>query len=319
MDSTFRSLGGEIKYLRRLVDKHDKLWSAFNPSIAYSPEKGYAVAIRSSNYVILPHGELSVTIGGPIKNQTWFAELDDNLDLKDLRMLNYEKSGMVFKRGVEDPKLMWRDGEWVYTAVAMERNIPVARQCVCYLDKNGVDVYKVELFHGVEPKKPEKNWMTAGKKPKNFDYVYDGAGIIKDGTVIHRMHGSEDISALRGNTMLHELGDGTYLAIMHRLLITKKSKFIPTEFGIREVVLKDYHHFFVRIDENGWIVEVSKPFCFVSSGIEFAAGLVEKDDHIVVSFGKDDVSSHLGIIPKNKVKKLLKKIDLPSSVLKSGK
>lgn len=308
MDSTFKSIGGEVRYLRRLVDKEDKLWSAFNPSIAYSPERGYAVAFRSSNYVILPHGELHVTSGGPIKNSVWFSELDDDLKLINLRKLSFELSGYDFKRGVEDPKLMWRDGGWVFTAVAMERYIPVARQCECYMDEDDYIVEKVVMYEGVEPKRPEKNWMTAGNKPKNFDFIYDGSGIVKDGYVIHRMHSDEKLSALRGNTMLHELGDGTYLAVMHRLLITKQTRFIPTEFGMREVVHKNYLHYFVRFDENGWIIEISEPFHFVSEGIEFAAGIVEKDGHYVVSFGKDDVSSHLGIIPKAKVKKLLKKI-----------
>lgn len=308
MVSTFDTIGGEVRYLRRLVIKEDKTWSAFNPSIGYSPVHGYAVAFRSSNYVILPHGELHVTHGGPIKNQVWFSELGDNFELLDLRQIDFSDSGFEFQRGVEDPKLMWRDGRWAFSAVAMERNIPVARQCECYMNDDATSVNSIALYDGVEPKRPEKNWMTAGNKPKNFDYVYDGSGVVKNGQVIHRLHSNEKLSALRGNTMLHELGDGTYLAVMHRLMITKKMTFVMTEFGMREAVHKNYHHFFVRIDEDGQIIEMSDSFHFVSEGIEFAAGIVEKDGNYVISFGKDDVSSHLGIISTSKVKRLLKKI-----------
>jgi predicted GH43/DUF377 family glycosyl hydrolase len=57
---------------------------------------------------------------------------------------------------------------------------------------------------------------------------------------------------------------------------------------------------------------MSEPFRFISKGIEFAAGIIEKDGNIIISFGKDDVSSHLAIIDKKKVLKLLKKVDSPS-------
>lgn len=308
MVSTFDSIGGEIRYLRRLVVKEDKTWSAFNASIGYSPVHGYAVAFRSSNYVILPHGELHVSHAGPIRNQVWFTELGNDFELLNLRRIDFSDSGYDFQRGVEDPKLMWRDGRWLFTAVAMERNIPVARQCECYMNDNATEVSYIKMYEGVEAKRPEKNWMTAGNKPKNFDYVYDGNGIIKDGTLVKRLLDDEKISALRGNTMLQELGDGTYLGVMHRLYVTKKMAFVMTEFGMREAVHKNYHHFFVRFSEDGWPIEISEPFQFVSEGIEFAAGIVEKDGNYVISFGKDDVSSHLGIISTSKVKRLLKKI-----------
>jgi hypothetical protein len=309
MESTFSKLGGSIHYLRRLVEKEDKVWSAFNPSIAYSPKHGYAVSIRSSNYVITDQGGLVVTTGGPIRNRVWFAELDDDLKLQNLRQIDFSGCGYDFIRGVEDPKLLWRDGRWMFTAVAMERNIPIARHCECYMDKAATTVEKVILFEGVEKMRPEKNWMTAAKKPANFDYVYDGNGVIKDGVLHKKIRDSEALSALRGNTHLVEQPDGTYLGIMHRLLLTKKSMFIMTEFGTREVTLKDYHHFLVRVDENGWVVETSEPFRFVSPGIEFAAGMVERNDEMLISFGKDDVSSHIASIDLKKFKKMLKRID----------
>ena len=142
MDSTFEKLGGEIRYLRRLVDKEDKLWSAFNPSIGINPFKGYGITFRSSNYVILPHGELATTYGNKIRNRVWFADLDDDLQLQNLRQIDFSQSGWDMHRGVEDAKLLSRDGKWMFTAVAMERNIPMARYCECYLDKSATSVEK---------------------------------------------------------------------------------------------------------------------------------------------------------------------------------
>lgn len=309
MTSTFSDLGGTIHYLRRLADKDDKTWSAFNPSIGISDSGSLAVALRSSNYVILEHGELSVTTSGPIRNRVWFAELSDEYLLENLRQIDFSRCDQEFPRGVEDPKLLWRNGKWVFTAVAMERNIPVARNCICYLDKNAEYVTKVEIIPGYETKRAEKNWMTAYKKPKNFDYIYDGNGIVKGDRVIHRLRDSEELSALRGNAHLVEMGDGTYLGIMHTLKIAKSQRFSPTTFGMIEDVQKYYSHFFVRFDEDGWVIEKSKPFVFVSRGIEFAAGIVRKEDKYIVSFGKDDLSSHLGEIDVTIVHEMLKAVD----------
>ena len=312
MVSTIKQLGGEVRNLRRFASPDDKLWSAFNPSIGVSPSGKYAMTIRSSNYVILPHGELSVTTGDKIANKVWFAELDDNLQLENMRVVDFAPSGWKMRRGVEDGKLLWREGNWMFTGVALERDIPVARHCECYMNSDATAVDKLILFPGVSSGRPEKNWMTASNKPANFDYVYNGNAIIKDDLVISRLRESKVLAGLRGNTHLLELGDGTYLGLMHKLIVSKKQIYIPSRFLHVDSVYKNYHHFFVRVDENGWIVEVSAAFQFVSPGIEFAAGIVEKNGNYVISFGKDDVSSHIAIIEKSKVLKLLKKIDCPS-------
>ena len=306
--STFEELGGRVQYLRRLVDKEDKSWSAFNPSIGISETGLLAVAIRSSNYVVLPHGELSVTSGAKIRNRVWFAELSDKFELKNLRQIDFSRCGRDFPRGIEDPKLLWRDKQWVITGVAMETDIPKARNCICYLDKKAEYVTRVDIIPGYETLRPEKNWMTAYKKPKNFDYVYDGNGIVRGDEVIHRLNDNKHLSALRGNAHLWELDDGTYLGVMHTLTVTKSKEYIPSRFMTVDNVQKCYHHRFVRFNNDGWAIATSPPFIFISEGIEFAAGIVAKDDEYVISFGKDDVSSHLAFIDKSKVHAMMKSV-----------
>lgn len=309
MTSIFSQLGGEIRYLRRLVNKEDKNWSAFNASICLSPTQGYAVAFRSSNYVILESGELHVVTQGAIKNQVWFSELDDNLQLTNLRKIDFSKSGVQTTRGVEDPKLLWRNGAWAFTGVMMESHTPVARHCYCTMNDDATAVTSIEIHKGVVQKKPEKNWMTSNYKPEHFDYIYAPNAIIKGKNLIYTLNDNPEFVGLRGNSHLLELGDGTYLAIMHKLWSKSYDMFSQRHFGTIRAKEKNYHHYFARFDSYGTLIELSTPFQFVSPGIEFAAGLVEKDDSYVISFGKDDVSSHLGIIPKNKIKKIMKKVD----------
>lgn len=305
----FAELGGKVTYLRRLADKNDKNWSAFNPSIGISDKGKLAVTMRSSNYVILEHGELFVVTGSTIKNRVLFAELSDDLQLGDIRRIDFSAAGMVIERGVEDAKLMWRDGGWMFMGVMLEKHTPVARNCICYLDKSAKKVTKIEILPGVESKTPEKNWMTPYVPAKNFDYVYDGTGVVVGDRVIRKLGDSKSLNKLRGNGLLLEYENGTYLGIMHKLSIKRWQQFSQRTMGMIEHVIKDYDHFFVRFDENGWGIEISRPFKFISDGIEFANGIIPHNDNYVISFGREDAYSCLATISKKNVRRLLKPVD----------
>lgn len=302
-------LSGKVTNLRRFADPDTKAWSCFNPSIGYSPTLGYAMAFRSSNYVIMPDsGELYVETGGPIRNKVWFSELDDDLKIKDLREISFEKSGQKIGRGVEDVKLFWRDNRWNFTGVYLERHVPVARMCTGVLDPKKNLALDVKLYGSTNPKKPEKNWAVPNEQSKHFDFVHGPTSIVKGEQIIYSMSDDSRIAPLRGNTNLWLDEDGTYIALNHILYTRKTRTWDGRMFGMRDGLYKNYTHLFVRYDERGQLIEMGDEFQFVGPGIEFAAGLVEKDDDFVVSFGKDDVSSHLCVIPKSRALGNLKKI-----------
>lgn len=309
MVSTFEELGGKTSNLRRFTHTDIKTWSAFNPSIGVSDSGDLAIAIRSSNYVILEHGELSVTTSGPIKNQVWFSEMSDDFKITNLRKLDFSAAGIEVSRGVEDPKLLWRDGRWMFTGVFLERDWPVARNCVCYPNKEMTKVEKIEVLPGIDAGKPEKNWMTAYVKPQNFDYIYDANAIVVGDKVIHSLRDTSKLNALRGNAHLVPYDNGTYLGLMHQLRVKRFDRVSQTTFGVARNVHKFYSHAFIRFDENGSPIEISDFFKFDGDGIEFAAGLIEHGDDYVISYGKEDVSSHLAFIPQEKVRRSLKPID----------
>lgn len=307
---TIAKLGGTTKQIRRLVDPEVKTWSAFNPSIAYSPTEGYAVAIRSSNYVIyLDTGYLEVTNQGEIKNQVWFAELDDDLNLKNLRKVNFADSDFSLERGIEDAKLFWRDGSWHFTGIMMEKgHTPVARVALYKYDQKKNLATLVKKYDGPEYAKPEKNWMAPYEPNPNFDYIYGPTAIIKNDTLINKFNSNKKLSGLRGNTNLHDLGDGTYLAVVHILYIKNVTYQSRRTFAVQAGKQKFYTHQFVRYSQLGDIIAISPEFQFEINGIEFAAGLVEKDDNFIVSYGTNDLSSHLAIIAKSRVMALLEEV-----------
>jgi hypothetical protein len=291
---------GKVINLRRFVGKDDKTWSCFNPSIGYSPKHGYAMTFRSSNYVIMPDsGELHVSTGGPIRNQVWFSEINEKLEITNLRQISFEKSGQKIGRGVEDAKLFWRDGKWNFTGVFMERHVPTARMCTGVIDPVKNLALDVELYQGSSPRKPEKNWAVANEPNKHFDFIHGPTSIIKNNQIIFDMSENLEIAGLRGNTNLLDLGDGTYLALNHILYTRKTRTYDQRMFGMRDGLYKNYTHAFVRYDERGRLIAMGDEFQFIGPGIEFAAGMVEMGDELVISFGKDDVSSHLAVVPRS--------------------
>lgn len=303
-----KALGGYVVDVRRLIDPNNKNWSAFNPSIANHPRKGYAMTVRSSNYVITERGEYKVVDGGTIKSQVWFSELDKNLKLKNLRKIDFSGIEPKLSRGLEDAKLFVRDGKWMFSAVVLEENIPKARIAVATLDARATKVTDLELFPSVDAGRVEKNWMISPDPNPYFDFIYGPNQIVKDDQMITWMTDHPNISALRGGSNLMSMGDGSYLAVTHRMFGKQDSFFQPETFGMTHTDHREYVHYFVKYDEKGIIRAMSDGFIFYKPGVEFAAGLTTRKREILVSFGREDVSSHIAVLPYETVLKSLRPI-----------
>jgi hypothetical protein len=303
---TIHQIGGVITDVRRLVDPNNKNWGATNPSIGYHAKKGFVLAIRSSNYVIMGNGSYTVTEGSTIKSHVWFAELDDELKCKNLRRIDVSDLGIDLDRGLEDPKLFWRDGAWHFTCVTMEQgHTPVARMAIAKLDAKCKKVVDLKKFKGIDAERPEKNWMLPYEPNENFDFIYGPNQIVKDGVLTTYMTDHPAISMLRGNTNLHLMEDGTYLGVMHRTFVKQQTNWVPTTFGTTSVYLRSYVHYFVQFDSKGMIIALSRGFNFYKPGVEFAAGLVVKGKNALISFGREDISSHIATMPMETIQQSL--------------
>jgi hypothetical protein len=300
-------LGGSVISLDTSGSAAHRGWSLFNPSIAQNNEGAYAIVFRSSNYIIKDNGMLSLRTGSKVANRVVFANIDENLKLSAARIVNFEDVGVSLKRGVEDPKLLWR-GKWDFTGVMMEAHTPVARNCYCHMSDDSSAVVKIDIESGVDAKKPEKNWMTANNKPQLFDYIYGPNSVVVGEKIISFRRDNEKISGIRGSSHLLELGDGTYLAVVHRLHTRAAREYSATRMATVDVTYKNYHHFFARYDEYGKMIELSDPFQFLSTGVEFAAGLVKMNDNYVISFGKKDIASYVAVLPISRVMRSLNRI-----------
>lgn len=308
----FDSFGGEIKKVRRYIDPENKNWSAFNPSIACSPDGKLSMFIRSSNYVVTKNAAYVVTEGNKIQNRTYLCDLTDDLEIENIRRINYSEvpfqdTDLKIIRGPEDAKGYWRNGSLEFTAVMKEPNgIPIPRLTRFQLVGNRAEFIDLNGFIGEDKQRAEKNWMATYTVNPTFEYVYSPTQVIKDRELITVRDLTEEIRGVRGGSNLWDLNDCTYLAIVHKTMADKFQYYDPNRFGVVSSEKRNYEHRFARYDCEGRLFQLSDPFQFIGYGIEFAAGLVIVGEDVLVSFGKNDASSYLAKISFSKVMSMLR-------------
>ena len=310
---SLKELGAKTGEILRFVDPENDKWSAFNPCIAFSPEYGYAMTIRSSNYVFDERtGVLTVVSGGTlIKSDVWFAYLDqETFQIIARQKIKFDGSGPSISRGLEDARLFWRDGSWHFTAVMLEReHTPYSRMVVYKYDQFTNTASFVKKYDGSEVFRPEKNWMLPENPNPNFDFVTGPTTTYKDGVFSTKSSNLEALGGIRGGTNLLELGDGTYLGLTHFTHISRFSEFNKNTYSYVNAVVKYYTHQFVRYNNYGAPIEVSEDFVFDVLGIEFAAGLVRKGDQYVITYGNHDASARMATIDVDVVLGMLEPVD----------
>jgi hypothetical protein len=307
----FSELGGEVWRIRRFADDSDKKFSAFNPSISYSPIEGYVVLIRSSNYFFDPYsGDTISTVGGHVKNRMWMANLDSDWKIieETMREIDFSRAG-DFLRGPEDGRLYWRDGSWYILAVMKEPRITnnIPRIGTFKINKTKAELIKLYTEGDLQP--VEKNWMPLHEHNELFDFVYSGDSVYKSevGKIYRHDVSLEMGKNIRGGSQLWNIGD-KYLAIIHETFIKKINVYSARHFGYRDKIIRTYLHKFATYDKTGKLVELSDPFTFEGNNIEFAAGLVLSGDDVIISYGYKDVAAYLGKIKLNIVIEMLKEV-----------
>jgi len=308
---TITELGGEVWKLEDIKNLARSNYTAFNPSIAYSPTEGYAIAFRSSNYLIRPQvGLLELIEGDFITSTTWFASLDNDLNIKNIKQIIYSDEQV---RGAEDPRLFWRDGSWHFVAVIYEPDLKKGstnkpRLALYKYNEGKAELIEFYDYESLNPLGAEKNWICAYNKNTKFDYIYGANKVIKHGQIKNFSRPKKEIANLRGGSLLWEMPDKTYLAVAHESFSRKIEIGDTYTLQFQESILRNYFHRFVLYSNAGKILKISKRFQFHKPGIEYGAGLVVKDENVIISFGFRDYSSWLAKISLEKVMEMLEDV-----------
>jgi hypothetical protein len=301
-------LGGvNLKKRRFSEPEKTKAWSTFNPSIGSDADGNLAVVVRSSNYLLGQYQNYTnLTVETDIRNRVFFAEVSPDLELENFREVEFLGK---YKRGVEDCRLLWRDGGWHFLGVILEKeHTPVARMGLFSFDAKNSVAELVEKYEGPDPKRVEKNWgAVAVGESSEFDFIYDTKRVYKDGKLIEVSRPQEKLSMLRGGSQLIDW-EGGYLAVMHITRKTPERVMNQRTFSFQDVHFRDYTHVFVKYDLGGNLVAVSPEFIFDVGWVEFASGLVKVGDELVISYGVDDASMSFFVVKEDTVREMLRKV-----------
>jgi predicted GH43/DUF377 family glycosyl hydrolase len=299
--------GVNLKKRRFIEPEKNKFWSSFNPSISKNPDGRLATTIRSSNYLLGEYQTYtSLTIEQDIRNRVFFADVNEKLDLENFREVKFLGD---YPRGVEDCRLLWRDDSWHFLGVILEKeHTPVARQGLFRYDEKKNVAELVKKFEGPSPKRVEKNWgALAIGESSEFDFIYSTEAIYKDGKVKSASKPNKKLSYLRGGSQLIEWEDG-YLSLVHITKKTPESVLNNRTFSFQTVHFRDYTHLFAKYDLQGNLVALSPEFIFDIGWVEFASGLVQVGNELVVSYGVDDASMSFCVIDVDVVRRMLRKV-----------
>jgi len=308
--SSITELGGTTRHLLTLVNPLNDCWTAFNPALGKTSDGQLFCVIRASNYVAdsnHPSGWRVLIEGYGFKNVLYYGNITSDYRVVDLEPIKLE-GGPRISRGLEDPRVFQREDGWYLLATMLEDYAPQPRIIIYKLDLKTKVASFSKLYESWSTSNAEKNWMpTYDKANPNFDFIYSPTGVYKDGKIILSMTSNKNLNGIRGGSPLYPLNDGSYISICHVQHVEQRAKILENK--VKVYGTPSYSHVFVRYDNYGKVIEKSPEFVFEDYQIEFASGLVEHEGNFLITYGVNDLTSSLAIIPKGSVLKMLSSVD----------
>lgn len=276
-------------------------WSRFNPSIAADPDgDGLHVVVRSSNYSLSRQlGYSTNDDSGVIRTSNVLVALTSQLDILDVQPIDdaaFRLDPPPFPvSGFEDCRLFWHRGAWWVSATVRDRDA----KGICQIAMLRLDAAELHLLSD-GASRHEKNWMpAAGAEDGLLRFVYTCYPTVitrfddASGAVVPELIQPAPLVARRfsGGSQAIPL-DGGRLCLVHEA--------VNFDDGGRV-----YTHRWVWFDPEWRLSRLSPPFLLQERGIEFAGGLAQRGDDLVISYGVWDRDAWLATVPIAEVLPLL--------------
>ena len=280
----------------------------FNPSIAWHQGK-LKIAIRSCNFKVERKGKWSFRDGSAYsKTDVLYGDLDPNtLEVKNLEKLRLSTDSptRLLVAGLEDVRLFSRK-EGMY-AIGFESDRLTrslhneSASLALYLVKDHQLMYMITLPKP-DKKLVEKNWSPTDVPSKEFDFTYSDSQVYKKGELI----GEPSVTQIHGGSQLLLQEDGSYLSLVHEKKLDPKFTYQRNSLIYDKYI---YYHYLARHGKDGIITQLSKPFRFGTlENIEFAAGMVQDGEDLIISYGIRDCKYAICKVSKDKLVDLLEDI-----------
>jgi glycosyltransferase involved in cell wall biosynthesis len=282
-----------------------------NPSILKTSD-GYLVLCRTVNYKqekgwvyqgIDPADPLAKTKNFLLKYSKDFKMLSQKEILDDLPRKKYEGACGL---GLEDCRLVCNPEQpsklsIVCTTLDTHPKL-VAQQTFCSLqeDKEAFHVTTFTTLAGPYSERREKNWLPFFKNGK-LHVVYSHEPFIiyavdeKTGQCVQDIcyEPHHKLKGFRGSAAPIPFDDG-YLLLVHEVIFPGGDQRI-------------YVHRFVYLNKKFIVTQVSRPFTFKHTGVEFCCGMATDHDNknLVLGCGIEDKEAYIVQVGLNKVRSML--------------
>lgn len=307
---------GILRETRRIEFPVPAGWTLLNPSIAANHDgKGLTMIVRSVNYAVTSHLRYTANdADGIFRTANYLVALTPALELGEIQPIDdsaVRPEPPPFPvSGFEDCRLFRHDGAWWVSATVRDHNPQgICQTALFRLDgatplpagggwaRGGVAPTDLHLLNDARDGRHEKNWMpvAAGEQAEAIRFVYSCHPTVivrydeELGTVVPEIiqPGPPVAREFSGGTQAIEI-DGGHLCLIH-------------EAANFEDKSRVYTHRWVWFDADWRLARFSSPFLLQERGIEFAAGLAQQGDDLIVSYGLWDREAWLATVPLSDV------------------
>lgn len=254
-----------------------------NPSICRHDGALWCV-VRTVNYTMSGRSYNVDDPHGVVRTENYLGKLENGEFveyelMRDLTTRDKCPSRIV---GYEDVRLVSLGDELAASATICDHDPNRRMIGRLYLNDEGdvvrADVQKTSQEH-------EKNWMPLSVNGElTWIYSLDPTAILP-GPLWECPFALEH---LRGGAAI--AFDGGYLAVTHEVVETDEGRI--------------YLHRFVRLDSEFHVTAVSSAWVFAHYGIEFAAGLVQDGDRLIIAYGVEDREAWIMSVSVKEVEKM---------------
>lgn len=292
----------------------------FNPSIIVVDGK-LLVNIRHCQYTLY-HSELNKYEHqyGPLvylnpendislTTTNYICELDDDFNISYFAKVNtskFDKPPLWEFVGLEDARLVHWNDKFYLTGVRRDTTPHgQGRMELSEIELTGTEINEIERIRipgpGNDGSYCEKNWMPILDKPFHFVKWTNPTEVVKFDIknrtceTVFLGEYKKLPNDLRGGSQVIPFKNG-YLTLNH------ETDLYQSEAGRKDAT---YRHRFTYWDKDWNILKFSKLFSFMNAKIEFACGMAEYKNDILITFGLQDNAAYVLKTPISVIEEML--------------
>jgi hypothetical protein len=270
-----------------------------NPSII-ATQDGWLATIRTYNLYSVKDGTIHKIDGEKLINENWLVSYTDDFHVQtqtvidiDDNLIAAEQRDTFLPNGISDYRIFRNMGDYYLLGYGSNIRDHLDTMVLCRLA--GDRVARLDIIKSPKNLDVEKNWMPV-ESDAELSVIYSVNPFelmsIKEGRPRsqHTRPYNSGIAEYRGSSQAIRYKSGI-LCVVHRSIVVRWRRI--------------YLHRFVLFEKNWAIARMSKEFFIEKKGAEFCAGLANKGDRYVISYGLRNIHARVVEMSGSLVERLL--------------